>query len=144
MAVSAALVYAGHNILRYLITGTGIDGAETGVITTTGAASPDLRTDSLQGPIKQAALAFDQGVGNVPAGGLTQDQARSLWLSDNIGADVGNADVPRCVVRLAPRASYVVWVDANEDGSGNPIIEYTFNADGEAYLDIEAPGAIGA
>ncbi len=151
MAVTAALVFAGHNFLRYLVTQDGAAGT-TLTITTDGSASPDLLTDSLAGPIKNIAKAYTNGYGNLAAGALTQAQARALWLSDFTGANpsapsgVSGGQVPTAVCRWVDRvgstAAYLV--DANVSG-GKPILSITAQAGaGTAYLDVLIPGAIGA
>lgn len=142
MPVTAALVNAQHNRLRYLITSDASGG--TLAITTTGAASPDLRTDSLQGPIKQIAFAAANGIGNVVAGALTQAQARAILLSNDPGSVVGNANMPRAISQLTQVSGAGIFsVDANVTG-GNPVLNVTCTAAvGVSYLDIECPG-IGA
>lgn len=146
MAVTAALVYYSPNHLRYLLTQDGAAGT-TLSITTTGAATPDLRTDSVAGPIKNLALAATNGFAAFAAGALTQAQARALWLSD-WSTDPGNElnVTAKCVI--TPRSGTVLpgWkADANVS-SGNPIISIVAQATaGTCYLDVEVEGgAIGA
>jgi hypothetical protein len=141
MAATATLVGAGHNHLRYLIVGDETGGTAT--ITTTGAVSPDLKTDSLYGPIKQCALAFTDGIGILPAGALTQTQARAIWMAQNSDTILGNEKVSRCLPRLTSRFGALPVVDANVDGSGHPTIEIVAASDAEAYLDIQTQGPIG-
>ena len=88
MAATAALVFAGNNRLRYLITGDEVGGVAT--IANDAGASPDLQTDTEPGPLKRIALAGVNGLGTVVAGGLTQAQARAALLSDET-SDIGNA-----------------------------------------------------
>lgn len=142
MAATAALVFAGNNRLRYLITGDEVGGVAT--IANDAGASPDLQTDTEPGPLKRIALAGVNGLGTVVAGGLTQAQARAALLSDET-SDIGNAKVPRAICRLTPRLAGLTpsSVDANVDGEGDPIIEVTVPADSEAYLDIEMANATG-
>ena len=142
MATTAALVAQFGNHLRYLLTESGAGGTVT--IGSSGGVTPDLQTDSLAGPIKAISKAQSTGIGTIAAGALTQAQARALWLSDAT-VSVGNLDVPRTLVRLTPRTGATVWiVDANQSG-GDPVIQATASAAaGTAYLDIEAPGSIGA
>ena len=137
MANTAVLVYQGHNLLRYLITGDEAGGAFT--IENDGGASPDLETDSLAGPIKQIALANDTGIGTVAAGNLTQAQARALLLADSNAADVGNNLVPRTRLQVTSRVGAAPSVDANVS-AGAAIIEGVIAADAVAYLDIIAVG----
>jgi hypothetical protein len=153
MAVTAAIVHIGHNHLRYLVTSTGGAGGAV-TLTTTGAATPDVLTDSLTGPLKALAKAFTDGYGKLPAGALTQAQARALWLSNdptNVVAVAGNLQVPTAICRArsterttaAATVGERAVVDANVDGSGHPTIIVTTVQDGTTYLDIEVAGTIG-
>lgn len=145
MAITALLVCQKAGWLRYLLTNDG-SGAPA-VITTTGAASPDLRTDSPQGVLHALAKAKDDGYAQFAAGALTQAQARALWLSDWT-ADPGNENTTTARCRITPRVGVGAnWrVDANVDGAGNPVLNITEEqlASGTAYLDVEVPQAIGA
>jgi hypothetical protein len=142
MAATATLVGAGHNHLRYLVVGDESGGTVT--ITTTGAASPDLNTDSLYGPIKQCSLAFVDGIGKLAAGAKTQAQSRAIWMAQDSDSVLGNGLVPRCLPRVTMRlGSGEPLVDADVDGSGHPTITVVAGADSEAYLDIETQGPIG-
>lgn len=143
MAMTAALVEAGNNRLRYLIT-TDVTGAASVNITTTGAASPDLLTDSKAGPVKKCANAVANGLGILAAGAKTQAQARAIWLADSSDTVLGNTKVARCESQLTIRDGTAVWsLDANVDGSGNPFIVVSANQTGHAYLDVFSAGAIG-
>lgn len=143
MSIVATLVEQGHNRLRYLLI-CNTTGTTTLTITTTGGATPDLRTDSLSGPVKQCALAFVQGLGILLAGAKTQAQARAIWLADNSDVVLGNGKVSRCLPQLTRRTSTANWtVDANVDGPGNPTVVVTADNTGEAYLDVQTQGAIG-
>jgi len=150
MAVTASLVHQGHNRLRYLISGT----SGTATITSTGAASPDLLTDTLAGALKNLALAFTNGFGKLPAGALTQAQSRGLWLSDDAANALENTDgfPPTAKCSLTFRASNLtgptnIAVDANVDGGGHPtlVVSAGSSAGGAwtAYLDVAIPEAIG-
>lgn len=145
MAVTATLVYAGHNRLRYLINASG---AGSVTITTTGAVSPDLATDTLSGPLKNIVNAFANGYGKLAAGALTQPQARALWLSNDptgVVAVIGNLLVPTAQCRLTSRdigGTGAFSVDANVDGGGHPTVIVTAGGADIAYLDIFTPGAI--
>ncbi len=155
MAVTATLVFVGHNSLRYRCIQDGLAGTAL-TITTTGAASPDLLTDSVQGPIKKLAKAFTDGYGSLPAGILTQAQARALWLSDR--ANAANAPAsgdPAGSLSLVPTAKVSLtvetpttapWlVDANVDGGGHPTLVLTAPAGASVFmLDVEVPNTIGA
>lgn len=144
MAIAITLVAQGKNNLRYLAIGAG---ADTGVITSTGAASPDLATDSLQGPIKKMSAAFTSGYGTLAAGALTQAQSRAIWMNDNTGpTNIGNSRVPRAQAILTPRtgATGAWFMDANVDGGGHPTITCACAAAASAYIDIQVVGTIGA
>lgn len=144
MAVTASLIYAGHNQLSYLVTQDGGEGT-TGSITTTGAPTPDLLTDSLAGPIKNLAKAVADGYKQVPAGAQTQARSRLLWLSDVFSGGAGlqrTTPTARCV--LEGRDGFTFAVDANVDGEGNPTLEITAQAAaGSGYLHVQAPNVIG-
>jgi hypothetical protein len=149
MAITASLRYQGHNFLRYLLTQDGGEGT-TLAITTTGAASPDLLTDSVSGPVKNLAKAFTNGFAGYAAGALTANQATALWLSRNgIGLASfifqGPGIGPTAIARITPRTTGDGWlVDAGVDGPGHPVINITGPvAASTAYLDIEVPGTIG-
>ena len=152
MAVTAALVYAAGNRLRYLLTQDGAAGT-TLTITASGAATPDLVTDSVGGQIKQLAQAPTAGYGSFAAGALTQAQARALWLSDwGAGAASGPGAVPGPMEKtaeceLTPRsgATASAWlVDVNVS-VGVPILSISAQAGAAtAYLDVEIQNAIGA
>lgn len=143
MTITATLIEQGRNRLRYLLV-CDSTGGTTLNITTTGGATPDLKTNSLQGPVKECALAATNGLGKVAAGALTQAQARAIWMSDRADSTLGNSKVPRCLPRLSPRlGNLATWtVDANVS-AGNPIVVVTCASTGEAYLDIQSQGAIG-
>ena len=155
MSVTATIVAQSGNRLRYLITASSAGGTVT--ITSTGAATPDLQTDSVGGPIKQASLVRTTGIGSIAPGTmLTQAQARALFLSDNTtsissatsatGATIQGL-IPQLKCQLVPRDGVTpdFDVDANVDGSGNPTITVSrvTAAVGDCYLDVIAPGAIG-
>lgn len=154
MAVTAAIVFVGHNSLRYLLVQDGAGGT-TATITSTGAATPDLKTDSVAGPIKNLANAFENGFGAFAAGALTQVQARALWLSDYSGADPASGDpagsislIKTAICQTAPRtgATSIDWkIEANVDGGGHPTINITGPATAAScYLDVKIGNAIGA
>ncbi len=151
-AITISNVYSGKNRLRYLLTAAGA-GPDTGTITTTGAATPDIVTDlgTNGGQLMAIAKAFTNGYGSFAAGALTQAQARALWLSDfttnNPGAPSGKgSSVPTAVCLLTGRTTgqTALIVDANVDGSGHPTLNLTMTGGGTAYLDVEIPEAIGA
>lgn len=150
MAVTALLVNARANGLRYLVTQDGGAGT-TLTITTTGAASPDILTDTTNAPgkIRQIAKAFTDGYGAFPAGALTQAQARALWMSDRRTSPGSTEVIMTARCEFAPRSGVgaPAWsVDANVDGGGHPTIIITAPAGAAiAYFDVELEGgAIGA
>lgn len=137
MPVTTTLVHQAANHLRYLVVGTGAGAVPD--ITSTGAASPDLITDTLAGPLKNIAKAFTNGYGKLPAGALTQAQARALWLSDDAGnAVVGGVPHARVTV-LGRSAVGLMSADANVDGQGHVLLQFQSDALGafSFYIDIE-------
>lgn len=151
-AVTITLVKAGHDRMRYLMTAA-TTGTDTGTITTTGAATPDIKTDlgTNQGPLMKLAKAFTDGYGTLPAGALIQANARALWLGDNTAgapAIAGNLQVPVAICKITPRGGTAgAWaIDANVDGGGHPTLNITSQGVGanSAYLDILSAGVIGA
>ena len=143
MATVGTLVSSGPNHLRYLVTSTD---ATPLTITSTGAASPDLLTDTTKkGPLRNMAKAFTNGYGTLPAGALTQAQARAIWNDDNTGANIGTAAVQRAQLELTQRTGTLLYiVDCNVDGGGHPTFVVSGGAAaGSVYLDVEVPGAIG-
>lgn len=143
MAVTAALVEQGHNRLRYLVTSTSTS-ADLVTITTTGAATPDLNTDSTYGPVKVCSNAFVNGLGILLAGAKTQAQSRAIWLADSSDTVLGNSKVARCLADLTVRDGTAAWsVDASIDASGHPTLIVNVNQTGHAYLDVMTQGGIG-
>lgn len=123
-------------------------GGDSANITSTGAATPDLQTDSKAGPINAMSKVVANGYGQFAAGVQTQAKARALWLSDWSGADPGNENTTTARCRIRPRAGVGGnWtVEANVDGGGNPILtvsETQLAGARVAYLDVEVPQAIG-
>ncbi len=149
MAITISLVEQGSNRLRYLLSSNVTSLTQTANLTTTGAATPDLLTDSTfvgpgPNPINAIALAFKNGLGILAAGAFTQAQARAMWMADTSDTILGNNKVARALPRLTPRTGIAVWlVDANVDGAGHPVIAISSSDVGTAYLDVEAQGAIG-
>lgn len=144
-----SLVASFPNHIRYLVTGDAAGG--TFQLPSAGGASPDLRTDTSAGPLKQIAFAQVNGIGSIPAGALTQAQARALLLSNGGGLPLndvaGGINTPRAICRFTPASGVATWsVDANQL-AGNPSLTITNGASAGAatgYLDIEIPGGIGA
>lgn len=123
---------------RYLVTST-LSGSQS-LLNSTLAA--DLA--AAPGPLRQIVNAGVNGIGTVPAGGLTQAQSRAILQSDAT-ASVGNNKVPRAVSKICSRTGGAVWsVDAEVDGSGNPQLVITTDTGGgaTAYLDIDARHSI--
>jgi hypothetical protein len=147
MAITAVLIYAGHNRLRYFINATA-GGGEQVEIQSDGGATPDLQTDSLAGPIKQISLVKAQGYGKIAAGGISSTaEARALLLSDGNASIVGPNN-PTAITRFAQRTGVAVpfVVDAAQ-GSGDaatPSLYVTALAIGSCELEISIPGGIGA
>lgn len=141
-AASFVLVYSSPNRLLYQVTTDGTGTA--GTLTSTGAASPDLLTDSKIGPIKTCALAFTNGFGTLAAGALSQSNSRAIWLSVNASVITApTLATARC--RMFSQTALTVWqVDANVDGSGHATVVCTPSAvTGIGLLEVEAPGIIG-
>jgi hypothetical protein len=147
-AANFTLVYSSPNRLLYQVATDGTNTA--GTLTTSGAASPDVLTDaqknSGQGPISRCALAYANGFGAIPAGALSQTQARAIWLSIDVAqfasAPLGAA---RCRIFNQTGAACQWAVDANVDGSGHATIVCTpaGSTAAVALLEIEVPGVIG-
>lgn len=140
---TVTLVQQNHNTLRYLIEYDGSTPIPN--ITSTGAASPDLLTDSIAGPLKQCAQAFTNGLGLLPPGPITQTQARAIWMSDNPSLVFASVNGPRSSFNVQPRlnplANWTVDVDVDVDGGGHPYITIFANAAGKAYLEIRSEDA---
>lgn len=157
MATTATLVYADANKLRYLVAYSGSGGTSVN-ITDTGAATPDLITDTLQGPLKKLAKVVADGFGAFAAGAQTQAKARALWLSNWAGADPAPGDpagvsslLTTAICRFVRHISAgdLLWgVDANVSGA-DPILTVSMISSAgvgtasSIYLDIEVPQAIG-
>lgn len=141
MTLTATLVEQGHNRLRYLLV-CDTTGTTTLNITTTGAASPDLVTDSLAGPVKACANAHDNGLGQIAAGALNQAQSRAIWMADNSNAVQGEK-VPRCKPHITRQQGTADWLVDADVSAGEAIVVVTANNVGQAFLDIWSAGAIG-
>jgi hypothetical protein len=148
MSVTATLVHQGANHLRYLVVATTAGGF---TFTTTGAATPDLLTDSVAGPLKNIASAFANGYGQLAAGAKTQAQSRGLWLSDNAAGAIlasGNLGLPLARVTVTKRSGDISEpnIDADVDGSGHPTVKVdcqSITNSWSAYVDFEIDAAIG-
>jgi len=163
MAITFALVEATPYRLRYLATQDGVissppvaaDGFNT--IPNDGGASPDLRTDAVDGvsgvgvqgpsPARNILRARLDGYGVVGPGALTQAQARALLNSHlpEVNLGPGNRLTVRAILRVQGRTSagantnnYFWAVDANVDAQGDPVIEVrsAVGVAGTAYVDM--------
>lgn len=159
MAITISLVESGRNRLRYLCstTSTGID---TDIITTHGAATPDVMTDLVstqnignQGVMMALCKTPTDGYGKLAPGDLdSQAEARALWLSDDasnaIGANANGAIPSTVIMRFAASrgttalAGWSVDVDYNSEADAVEINVQSIGG-GQAYLDIEIPGVKG-
>jgi len=148
MAITATIVYAKANRLRYLIVAT-VGSGEQVDIPSTGGATPDMLTDAPGGLIKQLANAKATGWGKIAAGGISSDAiARALWLSENALSLIGT--VPTAIIRFTPRTgatqNFTVNVargPADQQTCGVSVVANSAVAQ-SGYLDIEIPGQIGA
>lgn len=143
MAVTATPVFVGHNFIRYRVVQDGAAGTTLN-ITTTGAASPDIQTDGLNGPLRDIAKVITQGYGLFASGAQTQAKARALWLSDWSGATPGTTKTVTARCTLQTRGDQEFSVDADVSG-GNPVIAIAATATASTcYLDVHVPNTIGA
>lgn len=150
MAITAVLIYAGHNRLRYLIDST--EDGESISLESDGGATPDMQTDSLAGPLKQIFKVKDQGYGVIPVGGITTAaQAVALLQGDlNSGVPVPfGEEMVTAITRITGRTGGAPWTVVGVRGPSDlatPGLTITNKTGGAAscYLDIEVPGAIGA
>lgn len=146
MAITFALIESTAYRLRYLATNSSSPLGGNGVIPNDGGATPDLRTDLAtdpSGPLRAIVRARLDGIGTVPAGALTQGQARAIFNSDNT-VSVGNDLVPRAIITVMPRSGTATWViDADVDVQGDPVISITSTvAAGVAVIDFHARHSI--
>jgi hypothetical protein len=154
MAITFTLVESTPNRLRYLAAQDGVVTSPTNpdvdglaVIPNDGGATPDLRTDASPGPldaiINSRLNGFPPNTGSpvVPAGPLTQAQARALYNSDDAASAVLTNDlVGRAVVEVTPRGDgRIAWaVDVNVDGQGDGVFEVRSDIGtvADAYIDF--------
>ncbi len=152
MAVTAALVRVTGNRLTYLLTQDGAAGTTLN-ITATGAATPDLVTDTAgrNGALRKLAKANAEGYGAI-ATPMTQAKARAILLSDYAGASPsgstpGNsapAPTARCVLTARGGDTTAGFaVDANVSGSNMLIAITAPAAAATVYLDVFIPGPAG-
>ena len=142
MAITAALVYAKANSLRFLITST-VGGGEALTLTNAvmvAAAAP--------GVLKQIINAPAAGYGKIAAGSVTAPQAKALLASENAASLVGVIP-PTAIARYTARTTTGAAMSVaaginNEDGLNRPAYTITSGAAGLGYLDITVPGQIGA
>ena len=150
MAVTAALVRATGNRLTYLLTQDGQAGTTLN-IGATGAASPDLLTDTAgrNGQLRKLAKANTQGYGAIGTP-LTQAKARAILLSDYAGASpsgstpANSGAFPTARAELTGRDVAAGWaVDANVAGN-NMVLAITAPVAAQScYLDVYIPGTYG-
>lgn len=139
MTITATLLSATPLRLLYNLARDGAGGSSL-TIANDGGATPDLLTDAITGaasmaggggsPILAIMRARLDGYGPIPAGALTQAQARALLMSDDpTRAVLVSNKIGRCVCRITPRGATAAadlnsnWtVDANVDGGGDPVV----------------------
>lgn len=129
--IAATLVFASPNQLIYRLESNG-----AGVLTLT---ETDLRANSVGGSINRIARASTTGYAGFGPGALTQNQARTLWLSQDAIRSVATARA--FVVGRTGNSRFVV--DADVDADGAPQLQVTSLATGTGYLFIRALGAAG-
>lgn len=149
MAVTATLVHASANRLRYLIAHDGETG-DAVTIGNTGGATPDLLTDLLTAPdsvgarpLQEIVDAGRNGIAQVAAGALIQAQARAFMNSDDTAGVLVSNLVPRAECSITARTGQSIWeVDVDVDGNANPTVTVTGTAAtaADAYLEIERVG----
>lgn len=128
MTVQALLCSAGADHLFYFVRSLG-SGGEIPVFGGTlvldwATLQTDAATNNLPGPtvvngaFRQVIFADLEGLGTIPAGaGLTQAEARAVYLLDSSGASIGNDSVPRADTTLVARDANSAWsLDANKRG----------------------------
>jgi hypothetical protein len=146
MSADVALVFQGHNTLRYLVALLGNNEAPS---TITGIV--DFGPDAIAGPLRAIARARLDGIGTIAPGPITQAQARALLLADGASANIGGVNVPRakCLITPIDPLDSDTWrVDADVDVDGDPVVRINgfvpmSPATRSAYLDITFIGGIG-
>ncbi len=151
MALTATLVNVTADEIVYLLNNVATLGT-TLTIPAAGGATPDLVTDAANATfgravaprLRQVARAGLDGLGNRPAGGWTQAQARDLLIA-NGAVQAGSSLMPRAKVDLQPVSGAaggpLCEVDANVDGSGRPTLSVTAAAvAGDCILRISLRG----
>ncbi len=146
MAVVPLLALSTPNRLFYRLTASA-SGTVTipNTATAGGGATPNLAIDASAGPIRAIAFGAVNGIGGAAPGALTQAQARALLLSD-ASTPFGGPTTPRASCEIYGNSGAGAWdVDANVNGSGDPVIVCTVLAAGAAvgYLKIDSEAAIG-
>lgn len=144
MAISASLIFAGRNRLRYLVVAT-VGNGEDVSISAVGGPTPDLITDTIGGQLKAIARANLDGYGKLAAGSQSIANTRALLMLTSSVAAVG-AGIPVANTQLVPRSGTGTefMVDAKADGTYGLTITAVANNAQSCYLDIFIPGAIGA
>jgi hypothetical protein len=146
MGVLFTLVSVGADHLDYLFESFDSGGefpiwGGTSVLTWA-SIQTDAGVNTLPGPtvvngaFRQVVFADVEGIGTVAAGaGLTQAQARAVYLLDASGASIGNDSVPRALTTLCPRDAASRWsLDATSAGITVTAANTTASA---AYLRIQ-------
>lgn len=144
MAITATLVHASPNWLRYLIVSDATLGESMYIQSLAGGATPNLRTDSPAGAIH--AIASVGAYGKIAAL-TTQAQARALWLSADAESVVGPA-MPTAECQYTVRTGVGMLIDAEISGTDATTVALLLSAPTSAagnsgYLDVFIPGAIG-
>lgn len=151
MAVTATLVRATGNRLTYLLAQDGQAGTTLN-ITATGAATPDLVTDTAgrNGQLRKLAKANTEGYGAI-ATPMTQAKARAVLLSDYAGASPSGSTPansgawPTARTAITERGGTAGdWqVDANVAGNNMVLAITGPAAAAQVYLDVYIPGTYG-
>lgn len=140
MAITATLVFAKPNRLRYLINVT------TAAVQAVRIDNSVLLADAVAGRLKQIIRQPLDGYGKLAAGGSgTQVNGRALFFSENAASVVGPG-IPTAICRYTPlgTVSSACRVDSNLDGDTYPCVSVQGSVITSGYLDIEVPGQIGA
>lgn len=147
MALTATLCWVDKNTIVYRLVNVATLGT-TVTITSSGAATPDLVTDAAStayGAAAGAALrrvvrAGLDGIGAVAAAGLTQADARALYLGDGTLTGSNGVTTPTARIRTEMRTTAgdaQLQVDCNVS-SGVPTVVVTAAAVAfTAYLYVE-------
>lgn len=141
MAVTAVLQRATSHQLVYLVTSDGAGGSL--LITSSGAATPDLATDTaaVNGPMKRIARAGLDGIGLIPAAGF-DSQAKASALLQNLDPTsvLGNVTVPRATMICQGKTVDDAWLCTTGVSAGTPDVLIVHGAAAAtAVLTIKTP-----